>query len=332
MISKLKSLFRIIRSEILYRKRIKINAESLQESKLIMTLLVKDEEDIVAFCIEHHLHMGVDYIFAADDGSTDNTLVILQKYEQKGLLHLVQLSKKRWNQAEVVNQLGEMAHSKFSNAIIFHCDADELWVPTTGNLKQELTEHPRITGLYVPVINVLLKDLNGLEQFPDNAIYYVVKPKEYNSSANQQIHNFFLHKYPAKVMYNLKNRYLYVSAGNHEIISNGKKVIMAKSMNITIFHFPVRSKKQFYNKVVKAKYVFKDDKNIQVEAGWHWRVWVEELNRGNFDQLYRNCIVSKENSKKLIKQKIIEKRIFSEVFPNLFVNSVRKFNFGTSQK
>ncbi len=314
-ILKINSIYQYIRSEIAYWKRIKSDSGNLHDVKLIMTLMVKDEEDIVANCIEHHLRHGVDYIFAADDGSTDSTVAILRNYEQKGILHFVQLSNEQWSQTEVVNQLGKLAHSNFSNSVIFHCDADEFWMPVTGNLKQELTEHPYITGLYVPVINVLLKDNKGHEKFPNDAICIIVNPIKIKNDSEKSMTDFFLKKYPAKVMYTLKNGYLNVTVGNHEIISNSKKVIMAKSRNITVYHFPVRSKKLFYDKVVKAKYAITDNDKIQIETAWHWHQWVKELNSGNFDQSYRNVIISIEDSKKLIEQKIIEERTFSEVFP-----------------
>ncbi len=223
----LRSIYRNIRSGIAYWEPIKNHDKNLRNIKLIMTLMVKDEEDIVANCIEHHLRQGVDYIFAADDGSTDNTAAILHNYEQKGLLQLVQLSKERWNQPKVVNQLGIIAHSNFNNAIIFHCDADELWVSTTGHLKQELAEHPHITGLRVPVINVLLKDNNGLEQFPDDAVYHVTNPIEFKASEKKHINDFFLYKYHSKVMYTLKNGYLNVIVGNHDVIFNSRRRILA---------------------------------------------------------------------------------------------------------
>ncbi len=51
-------------------------------NKLIMTLLVRDEADILEYNICHHLNQGVDFIIAIDNGSIDKTPDILRKYQK----------------------------------------------------------------------------------------------------------------------------------------------------------------------------------------------------------------------------------------------------------
>jgi hypothetical protein len=55
--------------------------------KLVMTLLVRDEDDIVASNIDFHLNNGVDFIIAMDNLSIDGAADILRLYERKGMLH-----------------------------------------------------------------------------------------------------------------------------------------------------------------------------------------------------------------------------------------------------
>ena len=62
----------------------------LDGCKLVMTLLVKNEVDVVRDNIEFHLRNGVDFIIATDNLSDDGTLEILQEYEKKGVLYLIQ--------------------------------------------------------------------------------------------------------------------------------------------------------------------------------------------------------------------------------------------------
>jgi Glycosyltransferase family 92 len=54
-----------------------------------MTLLVRDEADIVSSHIEFHLHHGVDFVVATDNLSVDATPEILQRYERQGVLHYI---------------------------------------------------------------------------------------------------------------------------------------------------------------------------------------------------------------------------------------------------
>jgi len=47
-----------------------------RQMQLIMTLLVRDEEDIIQENIEYHLARGIDFIIATDNLSVDSTTVI----------------------------------------------------------------------------------------------------------------------------------------------------------------------------------------------------------------------------------------------------------------
>ncbi len=57
--------------------------------KLVMTLLARDEGDIIRRNIEFHLSHGVDFIIATDNASSDNTRDILTEYKNKGKLYLI---------------------------------------------------------------------------------------------------------------------------------------------------------------------------------------------------------------------------------------------------
>ena len=52
--------------------------------KLVMTLLVRDEADIVDAQIAFHLAAGVDFVIATDNRSEDGTTRILERYERAG--------------------------------------------------------------------------------------------------------------------------------------------------------------------------------------------------------------------------------------------------------
>ncbi len=54
-----------------------------------MTLLARNEADIVDAQIAFHLHAGVDFVIATDNGSDDGTVEILERYERAGVLRLL---------------------------------------------------------------------------------------------------------------------------------------------------------------------------------------------------------------------------------------------------
>jgi len=57
--------------------------------KLVMTLLARNEADIVDAQLAFHLNAGVDFVIATDNRSDDGTTEILERYEHAGRLHLI---------------------------------------------------------------------------------------------------------------------------------------------------------------------------------------------------------------------------------------------------
>lgn len=51
--------------------------------KLVMTLVVRDEVDIVGHQIAYHLSAGVDFVLAIDHGSKDGTTEILESFAHR---------------------------------------------------------------------------------------------------------------------------------------------------------------------------------------------------------------------------------------------------------
>ena len=63
--------------------------------KLVVTLLARDEEDVIACNLDYHLRRGVDFVIATDHGSRDATADILREYERAGVLKLLHAGGER---------------------------------------------------------------------------------------------------------------------------------------------------------------------------------------------------------------------------------------------
>jgi hypothetical protein len=145
--------------------RYKKSGEKSEDPKLVMTILARNEADIIRQNLEFHLNKGVDFIIATDNGSTDGTREIFEEYAKKGVLHLIDENNQNHFQSKWVNRMGEIAYKKYKADIILHCDADEFWVPQSGNLKTEIWNSPEDI-LYVNLAHVLLEYDEGKESFP----------------------------------------------------------------------------------------------------------------------------------------------------------------------
>lgn len=108
--------------------------------KVVMTLVVRDEADIVEHFLVYHLNRGVDHVLAIDDGSTDGTTEILDSFQKEGLVTLVpRPAGVYWEkEAEWHTQLARRAATEHAADWILPGDADEFWWPLWGDIKDVL--------------------------------------------------------------------------------------------------------------------------------------------------------------------------------------------------
>src|SRR5215831_10755549 len=97
--------------------------------KVVMTLLVRDEADIVDAQIAFHLNAGVDLVIATDHSSADGTTEILERYERDGLLHLIHERDVEYREIEWRTRMARLAATDFGADWVINSDADEFWWP-----------------------------------------------------------------------------------------------------------------------------------------------------------------------------------------------------------
>jgi hypothetical protein len=110
--------------------------------ELVMTLLVRDEADIVSSNIDFHLDQGVDFIIAMYNLSVDGTTEMLRAYERRGVLHYIHQADDNYAQHRWVTTMARLAYAEFAADWVINNDADEFWYPEHGNLKQVLYAVP----------------------------------------------------------------------------------------------------------------------------------------------------------------------------------------------
>jgi len=114
--------------------------------RLVMTLVVRDEADIVDAQLAYHLDAGVDFVLATDHGSTDGTLDVLRSYEHDGRLRLFGVSGEM-RESDWRTHMARLAATEHGADWILNTDADEFWMPRTGTLKGSLGAVPSEIGV-----------------------------------------------------------------------------------------------------------------------------------------------------------------------------------------
>src|SRR5438094_6481966 len=110
--------------------------------KLVMTLLARDEADVVDAQIAYHLNAGVDFVIATDNRSQDGTTEILEAYEREGCLRLIREPGDDMRQGPWVTRMAQLAAADYGADWVINADADEFYWPRGTSLKEALAATP----------------------------------------------------------------------------------------------------------------------------------------------------------------------------------------------
>ena len=135
--------------------------------KLVMTLLARDEADVVRANIDFHLGAGVDFVIATDNRSQDGTTAILEEYERRGQLHLIREDGEYLRQADWVTRMARIAATEHGADWVIHGDADEFWWPRGESLKDVLASIPTRYGVVRALLRHFVPRPDGDDDFAE---------------------------------------------------------------------------------------------------------------------------------------------------------------------
>src|SRR5262245_21673158 len=207
--------------------------------RLLMTLLVRDEADIVDAQIAFHLAAGVDFVIATDNASTDGTTKILERYERAGVLHLLREPGDDMRQDEWVTRMARLAATDFDADWVLHADADEFWWPRGGSLKEVLATIPERYGVVRACWRHYLPRPDDGSFFAERMIVRLAMPSfPCEKSTIFHAHQKIAHRASPDV---------FIEAGNHDAHGDGLEPLRAW-LPIEALHFSFRSAAQLERK------------------------------------------------------------------------------------
>lgn len=235
--------------------------------QIVMTLLVRDEQDVIRENIDFHLSQGVDFFIATDNRSVDTTAKILREYEKKGRLRYLYEGADDYQQCEWVTRMARMAFTEYGANWVINNDADEFWWPRSGTLRSTFANISHETNMVVAdrANFVVTEDERG--RFVHRMVY-----REAVSL------NALGRPLPPKVAHR-GCAAIDVAQGNHSV--TGLDHPRSISGVIDILHFPIRSYRQLENKIVKGGAAYERNTRLPQSAGATWRQLYRQYKQDN---------------------------------------------------
>lgn len=259
--------------------------------KLTMTLLIKNEVDIISDNIKVHSKLGVDSFIVMDNGSTDGTREVLSNLQKEYDLIIIDRPVLDYQQSNWKTEMARVAKTKQGADWVITNDADEFWIPNQGDLKSELS----LTGSIIecPRFNILF----DRDAFDNGGKYYdqtnrVQYPINYPKGIQRQQENLsiMLGNIHGKVMVRTTGL-LRVKGGNHRAWHSWGWLNQKKSQNVSVYHFPIRSKQHFIENIENRQALL--TKGIS-KMGDHYRRWVDLLNRNKLEEEFDRLVINTE--------------------------------------
>lgn len=242
-----------------------------------MTLLVKNEEDMLEDNLIFHHAMGIDAFIITDNNSTDHTPDIIQKYKAKGwIVESIKENGTDYQQKKWVDRMILIADKKYQADWIINADADEFWYYKRGI--KAILNHTRANVLQCHISNVYPTQGQPWQQW-DKTVRDVPQIQQYDLSPFS-----IFNKQGVKVMHRTAG-YLQISMGNHKVSMLPKR---QENCHLRIYHYNIRTKDHFMQKMVNGGQQLEKRKNKH--GGRHWRYFYELYKKNLLEQEYQRVI------------------------------------------
>jgi len=295
-------------SKRLDKVRKSLTARNSPLPRVVMTLLVRDEADIIESNVRFHYGNGVDQFVITDNGSTDGTVKVLERLATE--IPIVLRHEQGWFQSKWVTDMARFASRELHADWIINADADEFFVCRKKSLKAILAKIPAQTG----ILEIARHDFVPIEPGPANVpvpawmIYrrfIFCDPLQGGSTLIPKV----IHRADEEVC---------VEEGNHAVQGPTLQGY-ACCPQIEIFHYPVRSYPQFESKTRNVGSGFEMNKDSNPEHGIHARHRYELLKSGllHEDFLHTHFYDQQRlkralKTKELVEDQFLSKRLMAD--------------------
>ncbi len=283
--------------------------------RLAMSLLVRDEADIIAANIRFHANLGVQLFIVTDNASVDGTRELLEELRKEVEIIIIDEPAHTIDQDLWVTRMAHHVQQSGSADWIINNDADEFWLPSSGSLPDAIERQLQTGELPADQVGLLYCQRSNLipsreavcskgYRFSDN-VYRVQRTLTHDLEPEAAWHengsDILIRTLPGKVITRMKGL-ISVDMGNHGANHELAKV---HTEQIQILHFPVRRFEQFERKVINYGQSLENNTRFAQNVSRHLRHWYAQHSSGKLQDEYDRFVLPQANVQKLVNDNVL---------------------------
>ena len=285
--------------------------EKMSDIRLAMTILARDEADIIEDNIRFHANAGVERFVVTDNSSLDGTREILEELSREFEIKIFDEPSHTIDQDRWVTRMANWLKENDGCDWIINNDADEFWYTGADNLREGILEtlHSNASDTGVLICGrqnmIASKETTGKQDYifyhNNYAVLSNLIPDCGETAWSEKSGNIVIRKLPGKVITRLEGLKS-IGMGNHAAAHLGSE---SDCRNIEIFHYPIRSYEQFQKKVVNYGSSLEKNKRFAPGISSHLRHWYECHKAGTLREQYDLFVLPEKELLDLQKNNIV---------------------------
>jgi len=212
--------------------------------KIVLTLVVRDEEEILQANLDFHLAAGVALVLVIDHRSEDRTPAILESYRRRGAVQVFREEAQFVPQGEWQTRLARLAFTQYGADWVLLGDADEFWWPHGENLVEAFARVPAAYGSALALQRNFVPVRAEESSFVERMVFSLASDAPINDPATP-------FRPVAKVAFRGTADVVLAKGGGHQVFGTRGELLEAWRP-AEILHFPLRSREQCARKYEKT--------------------------------------------------------------------------------
>lgn len=251
--------------------------------KLVMTMLIRDEEEILERNIRYHAAMGVDGFIVTSHRSTDGSVGILKRLQDEGLvLETIEVDEPEYRQSAWVGDMVNRAARKHGADWVMHADADEFYYSRQLDLKESINRNCCANVLWVDSIFSMPDDSEEFLRCP----WFITRPMtgfeaEALGVANDPNFAAFIGSRNCTKVIHSTSGFVRIAMGNHDVTM--RRVRKVHCADIRLYHYHVRNYRGFEAKILRYA---ESAPLMPGRQGAHMKTYLELYRKGELRAFY----------------------------------------------